>query len=97
MSEEITGLPKGPWLAGVQYDDEFSCPVMDELGREVAEAKGENEDECAAHARLIAGAPEMYDTLVRAHTLAQLEGCQDVARLISRTLARVEGLIQPGS
>jgi hypothetical protein len=70
MSEPRTGPPKGPWHAGVQYDDEFSCPVMDESGREVAEARGQNEEDCAAHARLIAGAPEMYNALVRIRSMA---------------------------
>lgn len=97
MSEEATKPSKGSWYAGVQYDDEFSCPILDESGREVAEAKGENEDECAAHARLIAAGPEMYDALVHAHSMARLEGCQGVARFMSETLARIDEAIQHGS
>jgi len=97
MSRETTGFTKGPWEAGVQYDDEFCCPVLDESGREVAEAKGENEDECAANARLIAAAPEMYDTLARAYSVARLEGQQELAGIISETLAKAQGITHSGS
>lgn len=84
-----TDFTKGPWHAGVQYDDEFGCPVMDASGREVAEAKGENEDECAANARLIAVAPQMFDILARAYSVARQEGRDELSRLINDVFAEI--------
>lgn len=88
MSEQRAEVPKELWHAGVQYDDEFCCPVMDESGREVAEAKGENEAECAAHARFIAAAPELYNTLLQVHSMAQLGCYEELAHIVGDALAK---------
>lgn len=92
MIQETTAFSKGSWQAGIQYDDEFGCPVMDESGLEVAEAKGENEDECAANALLIAAAPEMYEALRQAFSLVRLMDRPELARFMSETLDKAAGV-----
>jgi hypothetical protein len=90
MNSQTFAFTTGPWQAGIQYDDEFGCPVMDKSGREVAEVKGESEEECGANARLVAGAPLMYETLGYAHSVAKREGWKDLTRVIGEALLNVE-------
>lgn len=62
----------GPWEPGVQYDDEFECPILTTDGREVGAAKGETEEECAANAQVFASAPQLAEAV--AGLLDQLAG-----------------------
>jgi hypothetical protein len=80
-------VTKGPWITGIQYDGEFGCPILDASGREIAEAKGENEEECAANALLIAAAPLLCETLDYARVVANREGWTDLVLVISEALS----------
>ena len=90
MNGATVAFTKGPWLAGVQYDDEFGCPVVAKSRGEVAEAKGSSEEECAANARLIAAAPLMYATLSDVYSIAKREGLESVAQTIREVLLAAE-------
>jgi len=66
----------GPWTVGIQYDNAdfetnlHGCPVFADT-LEIAEARGESEQECSANARLIAAAPELLGELQSLTSLAE--------------------------